>query len=116
MCAEVAQRCWLLSDERENSVEQRSICDEPPISAQESKITEQRTAPEFSLREDMKTPTVLFGEASCDGEFSLNVRLGQLVERFDFDESHSAVATLHQKIRHNVRTPPRSWWPRRVVL
>lgn len=116
MCAEVAQRSWLLSDERENRVEQRCVGDESPIAAQKSKIAEQRTTPEFAFRHHQKAPAVLIGEALRDREFSLDFRLWQLVGGFDFDESRGAFATLNQKVRHDVGASPRSTQPRRAVM
>ena len=72
-----------MRDECGNHFEQRSIGDEPPIAAQQSKVAQQRAAPKLSFRENMKAPTVLFREALRDGELSLNVRLVELVEWFD---------------------------------
>ena len=72
--------------------------------------------PQFAIRDDVKTPTVVFGEESRDREFSLNVRLVQLVERFDLDQASDAARHANQKVRHNVRAPPRSSRPSQVVL
>lgn len=71
--------------------------------------------PQFAIRDDVKAPTVLFGEASRDGEFSLNVRLVQLVERFDLDQARDAARHANQEVRHDVGASPRSRRPPRVV-
>ena len=64
----------------------------------------------------MKTPTVLFGEASRDGEFSSHVRLVKLIARFDFDEPNGTVDVTHEEVRHDVSASPRSTRPRSVLL
>ena len=113
---DVIDRSWLFRDKRENPLAHLGVGHEPSVAAQQTQIAQQRTAPEFSLREDVKTPTVLFGEASCDGEFSLNVRLVKLVEWFDLDQPSRTAGHANQEIRHDVRAVPRSSRPRSVVL
>lgn len=64
----------------------------------------------------MKTPTVLFGVTSRDGQLSLNVRLVELVERFDFDHPSDTARHANQKVGNDVSASPRSSRSRRVVL
>ena len=113
---DVTDRGWLFRDKRENSLAHLNVGHEPSVAAQQTQIAQQRTAPEFSLREDVKATTVLFGEASCDGEFSLNVGLGNLVEWFDFNQTSDISGHAHEKIRHDVSASPRSARPHRVLL